>query len=125
MKPILMLGAAAYSPFRLDAIRTALGACAASLSKADVDARWVYAIQSEDGVTPSAETLGRAALLLNAENRVPDAAAPKGYRLVGDADFDSCAAVASAITPVPGGVGPMTITMLLWNTLEAARKSRS
>ena len=58
-------------------------------------------------------------------NRVPDAAAPKGYRLVGDADFDSCAAVASAITPVPGGVGPMTITMLLWNTLEAARKSRS
>ena len=74
MKPILMLGAAAYSPFRLDAIRTALGACAASLSKADVDARWVYAIQSEDGVTPSAETLGRAALLLNAENRVPDAA---------------------------------------------------
>ena len=58
-------------------------------------------------------------------NRVPDAAAPKGYRLVGDADFESCAAVASAITPVPGGVGPMTITMLLWNTLEAARKSRS
>ena len=58
-------------------------------------------------------------------NRVPDAAVPKGYRLVGDADFDSCAAVASAITPVPGGVGPMTITMLLWNTLEAARKSRS
>ena len=58
-------------------------------------------------------------------NRVPDAAAPKGYRLVGDADFDSCAAVASAITPVPGGVGPMTITMLLWNTLEAARKSKS
>jgi len=55
-------------------------------------------------------------------NRVPDQSAPKGYRLVGDADFDSCAAVASAITPVPGGVGPMTITMLLWNTLEAARR---
>ncbi len=55
-------------------------------------------------------------------NRVPDAASPKGYRLVGDADFESCAAVASAMTPVPGGVGPMTITMLLWNTLEAARK---
>ena len=55
-------------------------------------------------------------------NRVPDAAAPKGYRLVGDADFDSCAAVASAITPVPGGVGPMTITMLLWHTLERARR---
>ena len=55
-------------------------------------------------------------------NRVPDATRPKGYRLVGDADFDSCAAVASAITPVPGGVGPMTITMLLWNTLEAATR---
>ncbi len=55
-------------------------------------------------------------------NRVPDATRPKGYRLCGDADFDSCAAVAGAITPVPGGVGPMTITMLLWNTLESARK---
>ena len=54
-------------------------------------------------------------------NRIPDATRPKGFRLAGDADFDSCAAVASAITPVPGGVGPMTITMLLWNTLEAAR----
>ena len=56
-------------------------------------------------------------------NRVPDASHPKGYRLCGDADFDSCAEVASAITPVPGGVGPMTITMLLWNTLESARKA--
>ena len=55
-------------------------------------------------------------------NRVPDASKPKGYRLCGDADFESCAAVASAITPVPGGVGPMTITMLLWNTLEGAKK---
>ena len=54
-------------------------------------------------------------------NRVPDAAKPKGYRLCGDADFESCAALASAITPVPGGVGPMTITMLLWNTLESAK----
>ena len=54
-------------------------------------------------------------------NRVPDATRPKGYRLCGDADFNSCAEVASAITPVPGGVGPMTITMLLWNTLESAR----
>ena len=54
-------------------------------------------------------------------NRIPDASRPKGFRLVGDADFESCAKVASAITPVPGGVGPMTITMLLLNTLEAAR----
>lgn len=55
-------------------------------------------------------------------NRVPDATKPKGFRLVGDADFDSCSKVAGAITPVPGGVGPMTITMLLWNTLESARR---
>ncbi len=55
-------------------------------------------------------------------NRVPDVTKEKGYRLCGDADFDSCAQVASAITPVPGGVGPMTITMLLWNTLESARR---
>ena len=56
-------------------------------------------------------------------NRIADATRPKGFRLVGDADFDACAAVAGAITPVPGGVGPMTITMLLWNTLESARRA--
>ena len=56
-------------------------------------------------------------------NRVPDATKEKGYRLCGDADFASCAQVASAITPVPGGVGPMTITMLLWNTLESAKRA--
>ena len=56
-------------------------------------------------------------------NRVSDPTKPKGYRLCGDADFASCAEVASAITPVPGGVGPMTITMLLWNTLESARRA--
>ncbi|MCR5415127.1 MAG: bifunctional 5,10-methylene-tetrahydrofolate dehydrogenase/5,10-methylene-tetrahydrofolate cyclohydrolase [Kiritimatiellae bacterium] len=55
-------------------------------------------------------------------NRLPDPSRPKGFRLVGDADFESCAAVAGAITPVPGGVGPLTITMLLWNTLEAAKR---
>ena len=55
-------------------------------------------------------------------NRVEDPDSPKGYRLVGDVDFDSVRQVASLITPVPGGVGPMTITMLLYNTLEAARR---
>ena len=53
-------------------------------------------------------------------NRVDDAAAPKGYRLVGDVAFEAAREVASAITPVPGGVGPMTITMLLYNTVQAA-----
>ena len=46
-----------------------------------------------------------------------------GYRLVGDVDFDSVSKVAAAITPVPGGVGPMTIAMLLKNTLKAAQLS--
>jgi methylenetetrahydrofolate dehydrogenase (NADP+)/methenyltetrahydrofolate cyclohydrolase len=55
-------------------------------------------------------------------NRVADPTAAKGYRLKGDADFESCSRVASAITPVPGGVGPLTITMLLWNTLESAKR---
>lgn len=55
-------------------------------------------------------------------NRVDDAASPKGYRLVGDVAFEEVSQVASAISPVPGGVGPMTITMLLRNTLEAAKR---
>ena len=55
-------------------------------------------------------------------NRIADATKVKGFRLVGDADFESCSKVAGAITPVPGGVGPMTITMLLWNTLESAKR---
>ena len=56
-------------------------------------------------------------------NRVDDASNPKGYRLVGDVDFESVAPRASLITPVPGGVGPMTIAMLLENTLQAAQRS--
>jgi len=56
-------------------------------------------------------------------NRVTDSAAPRGYRLVGDVDFDSAREVASLITPVPGGVGPMTIAMLLKNTVRAAEQS--
>ncbi len=56
-------------------------------------------------------------------NRVDDAARRRGYRLVGDVDFDAVAAKAAAITPVPGGIGPMTIAMLLSNTLDAARRS--
>ena len=55
-------------------------------------------------------------------NRVPDASKAKGYRLEGDARFDEVAEVAGAITPVPGGVGPLTIAMLLKNTVLAARR---
>ena len=56
-------------------------------------------------------------------NRVDEPSAPRGYKLVGDVDFESAKKVAGAITPVPGGVGPMTITMLMANTIQAARKS--
>lgn len=55
-------------------------------------------------------------------NRVDDPSAKQGYRLVGDVKFAEASQVASAITPVPGGVGPMTITMLLVNTVQAARE---
>ena len=55
-------------------------------------------------------------------NRVEDPATKTGYRLVGDVNFDEAQRVAGAITPVPGGVGPMTITMLLFNTVQAARQ---
>lgn len=58
-------------------------------------------------------------------NRVPDPSRAAGYRLVGDVDFDVVAEKAAAITPVPGGVGPMTIAMLLHNTVEAARRRGS
>lgn len=51
-------------------------------------------------------------------NRVEDATTATGYRLVGDVDFDAVKDIAGAITPVPGGVGPMTITMLMRNTIE-------
>ena len=54
-------------------------------------------------------------------NRVEDKTAKQGYRLVGDVDFDAVAPKASLITPVPGGVGPMTIAMLMHNTVRAAK----
>lgn len=55
-------------------------------------------------------------------NRIPDSSKKSGFRLVGDVDFEAACEVASAITPVPRGVGPMTIAMLMENTLIAARR---
>jgi methylenetetrahydrofolate dehydrogenase (NADP+)/methenyltetrahydrofolate cyclohydrolase len=57
--------------------------------------------------------------------RVPDETAKGGYRVMGDVDFDAVREVAGAITPVPGGVGPMTITMLLRNTVDAAKRAHA
>ncbi len=56
-------------------------------------------------------------------NRIPDSSKKSGFRLVGDVDFDAVKEKASFITPVPRGVGPMTIAMLMQNTLEAAENS--
>lgn len=58
-------------------------------------------------------------------NRIDDESRVRGYRLVGDVDFEPVRAKASFITPVPGGVGPMTVTMLLTNVVRAARERRS
>ncbi|CAN5317006.1 bifunctional methylenetetrahydrofolate dehydrogenase/methenyltetrahydrofolate cyclohydrolase FolD [soil metagenome] len=58
-------------------------------------------------------------------NRVEDAGAPKGYKLVGDVAFEEVAAKAAAMTPVPGGVGPMTIAMLMANTVKACQQAQA
>ncbi len=55
-------------------------------------------------------------------NRIEDAGSERGYKLVGDVEFDGVSKVARAITPVPGGVGPMTIAMLMSNTIKACRQ---
>ena len=55
-------------------------------------------------------------------NRIPDATRPRGYRIVGDVDYEAVKDSCSAITPVPGGVGPMTIAMLMANTVKACRQ---
>ena len=57
-------------------------------------------------------------------NRVDDSSRKSGYRLVGDVDFDAVAPKCRAITPVPGGVGPMTIAMLMANTVKSCRQRR-
>ncbi|MGN0729116.1 bifunctional methylenetetrahydrofolate dehydrogenase/methenyltetrahydrofolate cyclohydrolase FolD [Treponema sp.] len=56
-------------------------------------------------------------------NRIPDSSRKSGFRLCGDVDFEGAKKVAGFITPVPGGVGPMTIAMLIFNTLESARQT--
>lgn len=72
--------------------------------------------------TVTAEMVKDGAVVIDVGvNRVKDATKKKGYRLVGDVDFDTVKEKVSLITPVPGGVGPMTITMLLYNTVESAK----
>ena len=56
-------------------------------------------------------------------NRIPDSSRKSGFRLVGDVDFEQVAPKTSFITPVPGGVGPMTVAMLMSNTVQAYQQS--
>jgi methylenetetrahydrofolate dehydrogenase (NADP+)/methenyltetrahydrofolate cyclohydrolase len=74
--------------------------------------------------TVTADMIKEGAVVIDVGvNRVEDATKKQGYRLVGDVDFEAVKEKASLITPVPGGVGPMTITMLLYNTVESARRA--
>jgi methylenetetrahydrofolate dehydrogenase (NADP+)/methenyltetrahydrofolate cyclohydrolase len=79
----------------------------------------IVAIGRADFVTPEMVKPGAVVIDVGV-NRVDDPTRERGYRLVGDVDFDGVREVASWITPVPGGVGPMTIAMLLKNTIKAA-----
>jgi methylenetetrahydrofolate dehydrogenase (NADP+)/methenyltetrahydrofolate cyclohydrolase len=86
-------------------------------SQADV---LVVAIGAPDAIR--ADMVKRGVVVVDIGiNRVPDAGDPRGYRIVGDVAFDEVSKVAGAITPVPGGVGPMTVAMLLKNTVQAAQ----
>ncbi len=70
----------------------------------------------------TADMVGEGAVVIDVGvNRVDDASKKRGYRLVGDVKFDEVSKKCKAISPVPGGVGPMTITMLLYNTVESAK----
>lgn len=71
------------------------------------------------------ETIEQAPAHLKQSSRIADAIVRKGRALVGDVDFEGVCRVASWITPVPGGVGPLTIAMLLQNTVDAARRRRN
>jgi methylenetetrahydrofolate dehydrogenase (NADP+)/methenyltetrahydrofolate cyclohydrolase len=73
--------------------------------------------------TVTADMIREGAVVIDVGvNRVNDASKKAGFRLVGDVDFEGVSKKASLITPVPGGVGPMTITMLLYNTVESAKR---
>jgi methylenetetrahydrofolate dehydrogenase (NADP+)/methenyltetrahydrofolate cyclohydrolase len=91
---------------------------AAEVSRADIV---IAAIGIPNFIT--ADMVKEGAVVIDVGiNRVDDETRKRGYRLVGDVDFDAVSEKASFITPVPGGVGPMTVTSLLMNTLKSSRK---
>ncbi len=82
----------------------------------------VAAVGRPDTITADMVKDGAAVIDVGV-NRVDDATKKRGYRLVGDVDFEAVKEKASLITPVPGGVGPMTITMLMYNTVLSAKRA--
>jgi methylenetetrahydrofolate dehydrogenase (NADP+)/methenyltetrahydrofolate cyclohydrolase len=75
--------------------------------------------------TVNADMVRKGAVVIDVGvNRVEDSTKKSGYRLIGDVEFEAVSAKASAISPVPGGVGPMTITMLLHNVIQAAKTQK-
>ncbi len=82
----------------------------------------VAAVGRPNTVTADMVKVGAAVIDVGV-NRVDDATKKRGYRLVGDVDFEAVKEKASLITPVPGGVGPMTITMLMYNTVLSAKRA--
>lgn len=76
--------------------------------------------------TVTADMIKKGAAVIDVGvNRIPDSSRKSGFRLCGDVDFEGAKEVAGFITPVPGGVGPMTIAMLIYNTLESAENFRA
>jgi 5,10-methylene-tetrahydrofolate dehydrogenase/methenyl tetrahydrofolate cyclohydrolase len=99
-------------------VHSATRDAAAHVRRADI----VVAAAGKAGMV-HAEWLKPGAVVIDVgTNSVADASKKTGYRLVGDVDFEGAMRVASKVTPVPGGVGPMTIAMLLQNTLIAAQR---
>ncbi|MCR5218055.1 bifunctional methylenetetrahydrofolate dehydrogenase/methenyltetrahydrofolate cyclohydrolase FolD [Treponema sp.] len=87
------------------------------------DADIVIAASGHPGTLTADMIKEGAAVIDVGVNRIPDSSKKSGFRLVGDVEFDSVKEKASFITPVPGGVGPMTIAMLIYNTLQSAERS--
>lgn len=105
-----------------DATVTVCHSRSGDLSRYTRDADILVAAVGRPG-TVSGDMVKEGAVVIDVGvTRVEDSSRKRGYRLQGDVDFEAASVRASWITPVPGGVGPMTITMLLQNTLEAARR---
>ena len=86
------------------------------------DADIVVAAAGHPGTVTADMVKEGAAVIDVGVNRIPDATKKSGFRLIGDVEYEAVKEKASVITPVPGGVGPMTIAMLMVNTLEAAKR---